>query len=411
MAEGGLSPSPVGVPLAAESTVRVGPGGGTVRSDDGRVEVVIPQGALAQSVAITVQSLTATAPGALGDAVRLQKPGDVMFAVPVTVRFLLTPFEVGGVDPSDWRIGYQRADGYWVMRQATYDATMRAVSTETTHFSDWALSPAISLRPGNASVRVGAQLELNLVHCELVRADGQGLCQPGLEECLAQQCRSATLRASEISGWAVNTIPGGDSKVGTVVSRGATAVFTAPETEPDPATVHVSVTLVKGNVYRTLLSSVTITGKAAYVAYVRLFGLTPDKVDGEADVLFERIENLADVERYKATQARIKISAQPSNCDRVDDISIPFDPASNSTLIIYKANSAYGSMHSWVLIMQPQPIVFQCGMPRHAETRYVSANVTVATMQPFSKLASLRGRAAQPGGSGHYAWWMDRVRE
>ena len=80
---------PSGGPTASqqEGTV-VGPQGGTVTSADGRAQLVVPPGALAQDVAITVGPAPNAPPAALILATFDFGPDGTQFAIPATLRRL-----------------------------------------------------------------------------------------------------------------------------------------------------------------------------------------------------------------------------------------------------------------------------------------------------------------------------------
>lgn len=127
-------PTMVGIPNGIPVSKTIGSAGGSV-SIDGAVEVEIPAGALNADTEITIQSLTNNAPNGNGNAYRLG-PDGTNFSKPVKLTFPYTPVVDG---PPLTGIAFQDDDGIWYSNgKFSWNKIDNTVTTETTHFSDWA---------------------------------------------------------------------------------------------------------------------------------------------------------------------------------------------------------------------------------------------------------------------------------
>ena len=127
-------PTPVGFPNGIPVSKKIGPGGGTI-SIDGEVEVEIPAGALSVDMDITIQPITNNALNSNGNAYRFG-PDGTTFTKPVKLTFPYTPSVDG---PPLTGIAFQDDDGIWYSNgNYSWNETNHTVTTETTHFSDWA---------------------------------------------------------------------------------------------------------------------------------------------------------------------------------------------------------------------------------------------------------------------------------
>ena len=131
-----LQPKPTaeGTPIGDAVVVSVGPGGGTVASQDGVISLNIPANAVSAATDISVQTITNTAWGGLGNAYRLS-PADLVFAQPVQLTFKYTDEELGGLFVEALGIAVQDSDGYWHSKQTVArDETARTLTISTTSF-------------------------------------------------------------------------------------------------------------------------------------------------------------------------------------------------------------------------------------------------------------------------------------
>jgi hypothetical protein len=134
---GGGSPagpsSPVPTPTPAPATI--GPAGGTLTVATGAARLVVPAGALATEVALTLRPATPVPldPHAVGGSAWTLAPAGTTFAVPAT---LTIPYDVrlgpSGVDESELRVHVLNGDEWQSVASATAPQAGEASATLTT---------------------------------------------------------------------------------------------------------------------------------------------------------------------------------------------------------------------------------------------------------------------------------------
>lgn len=144
------------------TTQSIGPAGGTVKSDDNRLQLTIPAGAFASEQSIQIQPITNTNPGGVGEAYRIL-PHGVTFSKPVTLTFQYENEELAGSSYRALCIATQNEKGIWVAPAgAQTDTSAHTVSIQTTHFSDWSFMESFRLVPELAIVEPGASQDLEV---------------------------------------------------------------------------------------------------------------------------------------------------------------------------------------------------------------------------------------------------------
>lgn len=255
--------TPIGQPIGPATQATIGRAGGVLRSADGSVSVEVPAGALAGDETLTLQEISHQNHGAPGRAWRVG-PQALAPALPLTLRFRYADADLQGTDASELRLAWQDARRRWILPSAAapaIDTTTRTLTLATRRLGDWSRFARTTLTPSAATVRVGQQLALKLVRCEISGFDGGA---DGEDPQLVTDCQPAPqvkTRAPQVNGQA-----GGNATVGLALwpdAERAEYVYTAPATVPDPRSVAVSVeTLLNGapgSTTRTfLVSNITI---------------------------------------------------------------------------------------------------------------------------------------------------------
>ncbi|MDP2273954.1 MAG: hypothetical protein Q8K32_24650 [Archangium sp.] len=236
-------------------TSMVGPAGGSVRSADGKLELLVPAGALAADTALSVMPLSVTAPGGV-TAWRLGPEGTT-FARPASVKISFGEAELKGSTPNALRIAFQDSQKRWqAIKTSTVDST--SITVSTTHLSDWSLLLGWQLRPPVATVLPGRSLTLSVRFCNTVPLD-QGTESELVS--LVANCQEDEGLAPIVGQWAVNGTPNGSATVGTLVPGSPSATYVAPAKAPSGGPVAVSVELNPPALGKVLLvSNITIGG-------------------------------------------------------------------------------------------------------------------------------------------------------
>ena len=142
-------------PAGGGTVTGIGPAGGTVHSVDGRATLVIPAGALATTVDVTIMDGGSVPldPAIVGGSRYVIAPATVTFAVPATLRIRYTDgLALAGVPESELQLA-TRAGGAasWVVQPTTLstagDSVIGAISAAATVSVRW---------PGPSAACVGA---------------------------------------------------------------------------------------------------------------------------------------------------------------------------------------------------------------------------------------------------------------
>jgi hypothetical protein len=131
----------VGCDAGAET---VGPRGGVVMSDDGRVTLDIPAGALSSEVAITIEAVEDAPNGVLGPAYAIE-PAGVSLLFPATLTYDLAAdddersFDQAGLVMSDLVLVTEKAARWQPMPDRQLDADAQTISASVLYFSTYAI--------------------------------------------------------------------------------------------------------------------------------------------------------------------------------------------------------------------------------------------------------------------------------
>ncbi|MDJ1482833.1 hypothetical protein QNI16_20195 [Cytophagaceae bacterium YF14B1] len=154
--------TPIGTIQGEMVTVSIGTQGGTITSGDGRLQVVIPAGALSKNESISVQPVSNECPAGTGLAYRLL-PHGLTFAQPATITFHYTEENLSGTTPELLKVAYQTNTQSWnAIENHNWSGPTKTVSVQTTHFSDWALFESMQLIEDNAFLSPGQKTNLTI---------------------------------------------------------------------------------------------------------------------------------------------------------------------------------------------------------------------------------------------------------
>jgi hypothetical protein len=200
-------PTGVGTPNGPAVSGTIGPDGGSITSDDGRITLTIPPGALDANVQFTIQPITNRAPGGVGEAYRLLPDGQT-FAIPAQIAFKYDDQDLAGSAPEALGIAFQDELLTWqALRYAQVDTLQRTVVGSTSHLSDWSLIRTFRLVPAAAHVDTGEPRALALDFCRPLDLGG---ITSSVSKCVPESGDFL------VTGWAVNGVPGGNATIGTV---------------------------------------------------------------------------------------------------------------------------------------------------------------------------------------------------
>jgi len=140
----GPAVTPVGTPTGAALTAKVGAMGGTLRTADGKLELIVPAGALAGDVDLKLTPISTEAPLSVGPSVRLEPEGTT-FAVPAKLVLHYESF-ASATSPDLLLAATQDSSGKWLPQGTpVVDTTAKTVSVDISHFSDWSFAACAKL--------------------------------------------------------------------------------------------------------------------------------------------------------------------------------------------------------------------------------------------------------------------------
>jgi hypothetical protein len=102
----------VGKPEGPRVTKDIGPAGGSIASPDGRLTLTVPQNALTETVAFSIQPITNKAGGGLGLAYRLEPDGKT-FTTPLEISVRYDEKDLEGTVPEALALAYQDKERAW----------------------------------------------------------------------------------------------------------------------------------------------------------------------------------------------------------------------------------------------------------------------------------------------------------
>jgi hypothetical protein len=246
---------PVGTALGPIETYDIGPRGGSIASADGKIDIMIPEGALTSSAAFGIQMIASTVPNGVGGAYRFT-PHAVEFNKPVTITFTYNEDSVSFEEGMG--VAFQGEDGVWYWPGTLkHDRDANKLTVETMHFSDWSLFESIKILPAYVSLAPNGEVVLQAYGTfpEEVEDD---LLTPLVPPDPVPLAEPAPLDTKYIDEWSVQ----GE---GTLVSTGNSATYKAPSTVPDinPVRVHLKLKLKTGQAF--LLTSTISIGASSVI--------------------------------------------------------------------------------------------------------------------------------------------------
>lgn len=220
-------------------TKEIGDDGGTVVSDDGKLELIFPKGALSKKKKISIQPTTNLAANGRGKTYNME-PSGLQFNKPVDIIFHYSEDETIGTLAELKGIAMQDDKGKWsALQNEELDTVNKTIKSQILHFSSYAAFDKMILTPVSARVKVEktASMMIQFVSSPSEEREAAGRGEDYLPPL------PPNIPAPE---WFVNGISYGNRNIGWITnSTGATtsATFNAPASVPEDNPVAVSVQL------------------------------------------------------------------------------------------------------------------------------------------------------------------------
>ncbi len=255
----------VGTPIGDPVTKTIGAAGGTISSADGRMDLIIPPGALSSDVAITIQPITNECPGGLGAGYDFL-PNGTKFSTPATLVFHYADSDVNGTDPDLIYYATQDSSHAWdVDIEKDVDTVAKTISYDVHHFTGKSFLKGLTIFASGGKLDYQQSETGTLILQQYVKdPELAGDPQSTDDDELPPLPVSKPIPAQQITSWIVV----GGSQNGTISGSGNQVTYTAPAKISTDKTILVSVTVRKAIVSKSRKS--VITSFAQKTVFIRL---------------------------------------------------------------------------------------------------------------------------------------------
>jgi hypothetical protein len=300
-----------------KTEMKIGKEGGSFTSSDGKVRLLIPEGAISKKITFSIQPTTNPAPNGNGKSYQME-PSGINFPQPLQVIFYYTDNELQGNSAALLGIAMQDEKGRWSsLNKMKADTIAKTLTADIHHFSSYVNYLKAKIDPSSARVKVGGsiRLKITLVSPESVSSEDDDLMPLGVE-----------IKNSPV--WSVNGIPKGNSTIGLIsVSQDYSAIYQAPAQIPEQNPVAVSVdfkgssTNINERQFKSLklVSNITIYGDAYEVKMVAAIiggsplawgGVTTSRDEGSFVVSLEK-------NKPAVINIRNQMEVMTDNCQKI----------------------------------------------------------------------------------------------
>lgn len=154
----------LGKPDGAKAEMKIGKEGGSLKSSDGKVELIFPAGALKENTNIIIQPVTNLAPNGSGKAYWFE-PSGIQFKKPVQIIINYTDEEAEVCPPDLMGLAIQNKQGQWsFIDYDSWDSTARLLTGSITHFSGATNVNKLMLIPKYVRIKVNSNFPFKVVN-------------------------------------------------------------------------------------------------------------------------------------------------------------------------------------------------------------------------------------------------------
>ena len=224
----------IGIPNGEKAEKKIGKDGGSITSADGKMQVIIPGGAVSKKTTFSIQPATNLMPNGFGQSYQME-PAGIIFEKPLQVIFYYTNDDTKDNSPGLLSIATQNDKGQWLApTKITTDTVAKTVTAEAWHFSGFVSYYIAEIYPLTARVKVNGSLRLQIT--DIVHYTGGQVYDENHNEIPLK------VRVESAEIWKVNGIVKGNSTTGLIsASQDFTAIFQAPAQVPAQNPVAVTV--------------------------------------------------------------------------------------------------------------------------------------------------------------------------
>jgi hypothetical protein len=223
----------LGKPDGEKTEMKIDKEGGSFTSSDGKVRLIIPEGAVSKKTTFSIQPTTNLAPNGNGKAYQME-PSGINFQKPLQIIFKYSNDDTEGNSPELLGIAMQDDKGLWSsLNKTVTDSVARTLTSDIRHFSSYVNFSRAKIDPSSARVKVNGSLRLKIIQ----------IAPPSEDDDLLSPL--SVIEATTTVLWHVNEIPRGNSAVGLIsASQNYSAIYQAPAQIPEQNPVAVTVQTV-----------------------------------------------------------------------------------------------------------------------------------------------------------------------
>jgi hypothetical protein len=220
----------IGKPDGDKTSMKIGKEGGSFTSSDGKIRLIIPEGAVSKKTTFSIQPTTNLMPNGNGKAYQME-PSGINFNKPLQFVFNYFDDEIEGNSPLLMGMAMQDDNGKWLLlKKAVLDSLAKTLTTSIYHFSAYANFSKAKISPASARVKVNRSLRLQIVGAYWDDTDDDADLLP-----------LGIIQYSNLK-WSVNGIAKGNSSIGLIsASKSGSAIFQAPAQIPSQNPVAITV--------------------------------------------------------------------------------------------------------------------------------------------------------------------------
>jgi hypothetical protein len=266
----------IGKPDGEKTEMKIGKEGGSFTSSDGKMKLIVPEGAVSKNTTFSIQPAANLMPNGSGKTYQME-PSGIIFQAPLQIIFYYTDAETKGNSPELLSIAMQDDKGQWsAPNKITTDTVAKIITAEVLHFSSYVLYAVASISPESARVKVNGSIRLKIIG--IINYTGGEVYDENHKEIPLK------VRTESAEIWSVNGVPKGSSATGLIsASKDYTAIFQAPGQVPSQNPVAVT---VEENFY----------GDKAYAGRWNVYKLVSHITiyDGDYEVIMESVMRSGD---------------------------------------------------------------------------------------------------------------------
>lgn len=255
-------PTEIGTPIGLPVSKEIGPEGGILELENGKIQLTFPSGTLSQTVSVKVQPLSQTLELGIGIPFELDL-GGTSLKKPIELTFHYGEEDVFGSGVDFIHLAQQDDNKIWkAKRNLTVNQSAKTIKGTISHPGRWTFFASAKIKPGLKSIGPSQTLDLEIMGYEYelsLRND------PKKQDLLAPLVPPVRIQPALVSQWLIDGRPSGSNpargSLGFVNNDLTLARYTAPPSVPNQPTVMVSAELFLGKGKFILISSIAIENK------------------------------------------------------------------------------------------------------------------------------------------------------